>query len=99
MTTPPSADQAPVSPSSAPAPATAPIAAPRSARRATARRASTRRATARRRRDEMAERIRRHRQHHPRSTIGDLAKALDTDRATIAAALRAGAAATGRERP
>jgi hypothetical protein len=100
MHTPP-VDQAPASPPPVVAPAGVPVVAPRSARRATARRASTRRATARRRKDDVEERIRRHRQHHPRSTIGDMAKALDTDRATIAAALsrmlRAGARPTERE--
>jgi hypothetical protein len=90
MSTQPPIEQAPSS-----------IVAPRSARRATARRASTRRATARRRQDDLEERIRRHRRHHPQSTIGDMAKALDTDRATVAAGLshmaRAGTSTVRRE--
>jgi hypothetical protein len=98
MHTPPPVNQAHPSPSPVEPPAGVPVVAPRSARRATARRASTRRATARRRKDDVEQRIRRHRQHHPHSTIGDMAKALDTDRATIAAALprmlRAGARPT-----
>ena len=60
---------------------------PRSARRATARRASSRRATARERRDDVEERIVEYRKHHPKSTTGDIAKALNADRDTIAAGL------------
>ena len=59
----------------------------RSVRRATARRASSRRATARERRDDVEGRIVEYRKHHPKSTTGDIAKALNADRDTIAAAL------------
>jgi hypothetical protein len=62
------------------------VAAPkRSVRRATARRASTRRATARRRTDNVERRIIEYMKGHPHSTTGDIAKALNSDRATIAA--------------
>jgi hypothetical protein len=57
----------------------------RSARRATARRASSRRATARVRKDDVEGRIDQYVQHHPHSTIGDIAKGLNVDRGTIAA--------------
>jgi capsid protein len=57
----------------------------RSSRRATARRASTRRATARGYDDDLEGRVIEYLEHHPRSTTGALAKALDADRATIAA--------------
>ena len=57
----------------------------RSARRATARRASSRRATARQRKDDVEGRIVEYVQHHPHSTIGDIAKGLNVNRGTIAA--------------
>jgi hypothetical protein len=57
----------------------------RSARRATARRASNRRATARQRKDDVEERIGEYMQDHPHSTIGDIAKGLNLNRATIGA--------------
>jgi hypothetical protein len=60
---------------------------PRSARRATARRASSRRATARERKDDVEQRIVEYRKDHPQSTTGDIAKALNADRGTIAAGL------------
>ena len=73
---------------------TVPVAPQRSARRATARRASTRRATARQRKDDVEEGIIEHLKDRPQSTTGDLAKALNADRGTIAAGvshlLRAG---------
>jgi predicted HTH transcriptional regulator len=59
----------------------------RSARRATARRASSRRATARRRKDNVDGRIVEYLKDHPQSTTGDIAKALNADRGTIAAGL------------
>jgi hypothetical protein len=59
----------------------------RSARRATARRASTRRATARQRKDDVEERIIECLKDRPQSTTGDLAKALNADRGTIAAGI------------
>ena len=60
---------------------------PRSARRATARRASSRRATARERTDAVEERIVAYRKDHPQSTTGEIAKALNASRDTIAAGL------------
>src|SRR4051794_21151161 len=57
----------------------------RSARRATARRASNRRAAARQRKDDIEGRIVEYLKHHPRSTTGDMAKALNADRGEIAA--------------
>jgi hypothetical protein len=62
-----------------------PAIASRSARRATARRASSRRATARRHRYNVEGRIIEYLKDHPRSTTGDIAKAVNADRATIAA--------------
>ncbi len=59
----------------------------RSARRATARRASSRRATARERKDDVQGRIIEYLKDHPRSTTGDIAKALNANRDTIAAGL------------
>jgi Mn-dependent DtxR family transcriptional regulator len=59
----------------------------RSTRRATARRASARRATARQRKDDLEGRIMECLEDHPQSTTGDMAKALNVDRGTIAAAL------------
>jgi len=59
----------------------------RSARRATARRASSRRATARRRKDDVEGRIIEYLQDHPQSTTGEIAKALNANRDTIAAGL------------
>jgi len=66
---------------------TAPLVPPRSARRATARRASSRRATARERKDDVEGRIIEYRKDHPQSTTGDIAKALNANRDTIAAGL------------
>jgi hypothetical protein len=66
---------------------TLPVVPQRSTRRATARRASARRATARRRRDDLEGRIIDCLEDHPQSTTGDMAKALNVDRGTIAAAL------------
>jgi hypothetical protein len=59
----------------------------RSARRATARRARDRRATARQRKDDVEGRITDYLKDHSPSTIGDIAKGLNADRGTIAAAL------------
>ena len=64
-----------------------PVVPERSARRATARRASDRRATARQRRDDVEGRIVEYLNDHPQSTTGDIAKGLNADRGTIAAAL------------
>ena len=64
---------------------TEPAVPQRSARRATARRASTRRATARQRKDNVEARIVERLKDRPQSTTGDLAKALNADRGTIAA--------------
>jgi hypothetical protein len=64
-----------------------PVVPQRSARRATARRASSRRATARRRKDNVDGRIVEYLKDHPQSTTGDIAKALNADRGTIAAGL------------
>jgi DNA-binding MarR family transcriptional regulator len=66
---------------------TPPVVAQRSTRRATARRASARRATARERKDDLEARIVDCLKDHPQSTTGDLAKALNADRGTIAAAV------------
>jgi hypothetical protein len=66
---------------------TVPLVPPRSARRATARRASSRRAIARDRKDDIEERIIEYRKGHAQSTTGDIAKALNADRNTIAAGL------------
>jgi capsid protein len=65
---------------------TAPGVPQRSARRATARRASNRRATARLHKDDIEERVSEYLNHHPLCTTGDLAKALNADRAKVAAA-------------
>ena len=70
-----------------PTPGTLPAVPQRSTRRATARRASARRATARRRKDDLEGRIIECLQDHPQSTTGELAKALNADRGTIAATL------------
>jgi predicted HTH transcriptional regulator len=59
----------------------------RSVRRATARRASTRRATARQRRTDISPRILDYLRDHPQSTAGDVAKALNANRNTIATRL------------
>jgi hypothetical protein len=61
---------------------TVPIVPQRSARRA-----SSRRATARERKDDVEERIIEYRKDHPQSTTGDIAKALNANRDTIAAGL------------
>jgi hypothetical protein len=53
----------------------------------TARRASDRRATARQRKDDIEGRIVEYLKDHPQSTTGDIAKGLNADRGTIAAAL------------
>jgi hypothetical protein len=66
---------------------TQPLVPPRSARRATARRASSRRAAARERKDDIEGRIIEYLKDHPRSTTGDIAKALNANRDTIAAGL------------
>ena len=66
---------------------TLPVVPRRSARRATARRASTRRATARRRMENVEEHIIEYLKDHPHSTTGDIAKALNANRDTIAAGL------------
>jgi hypothetical protein len=66
---------------------TAAVVPQRSARRATARRASNRRATARQRKDDVEGRITKYLNDHPQSTTGDIAKALNANRGTIAAGL------------
>ena len=66
---------------------TLPVVPRRSARRATARRASSRRATAREQKDDIEGRIVEYLKHHPHSTTGDIAKALNANRDTIAAGL------------
>jgi hypothetical protein len=58
----------------------------RSARRATARRASNRRAAARQRKDDVEGRVVEYVKDHPQCTTGDIAKGLNADRGTIAAA-------------
>ena len=68
-----------------PKPVALPVVPPRSARRATARRASIRRATARQRKDDVEGQIIEFLKDRPQSTTGDLAKALNADRGTIAA--------------
>jgi hypothetical protein len=79
--------------------ATSTVVPQRSARRATARRASSRRATARQRKHDVEGRIDEYVQDHPDSTIGDIAKRLNVNRATIAAEraniVRAGDGSTG----
>ena len=64
-----------------------PVVPRRSARRATARRASIRRATARQRKDDVQGRIIGYLKDRPKSTTGDMAKALNANRGTIAAAV------------
>ena len=64
-----------------------PVVPQRSARRATARRASDRRATARQRKDDIEGRIVEYLKDRPQSTTGDIARGLNADRGTIAAAL------------
>jgi hypothetical protein len=59
----------------------------RSVRRATARRASTRRATARQRKGDITGGIIDYLKDHPQSTAGDVAKALNANRNTIATRL------------
>lgn len=59
----------------------------RSVRRGTARRASSRRATARERKQDIGERIAGYLAEHPQSTAGDVAKALNANRNTIATRL------------
>jgi hypothetical protein len=66
---------------------TLPVVPRRSARRATARRASSRRATARERKDDVEGRIVEYLKDHDESTAGDIAKALNANRDTIAAGL------------
>jgi hypothetical protein len=61
------------------------VAPQRSARRATARRASSRRATARQRKHDVHGLIVEYLPDHPHGTTGDIAKALNADRGTIAA--------------
>jgi len=80
-------DGTPTPESPDPTPARLPLVPQRSARRATARRASSRRATARRRKDNVDGRIFEYLKDHPQSTTGDIAKALNADRGTIAAGL------------
>jgi hypothetical protein len=82
MTTQPTVDAAPTpqSPDS-----TLVMVPRRSARRATARRASSRRATARQRKDDVEGRIIEYLKDHDHSTTGDIAKALNANRDTIAA--------------
>jgi DNA-binding MarR family transcriptional regulator len=74
-------------PTREPTPKALPAVPQRSTRRATARRASARRATARQRKDDLEGRIMECLEDHPQSTTGDIAKALNVDRGTIAAAL------------
>ena len=64
-----------------------PVVSRRSARRATARRASSRRSTARRLKDDVDSRIIEYVKDHSGSTTGDIAKALNADRGTVAAGL------------
>jgi hypothetical protein len=61
-----------------------PVVANRSARRATARRASARRVTARHLRGDVRLRTIEYLASHPDSTIGDIAKGLNADRAAVA---------------
>ena len=88
-------------------PVVVPAVPPRSARRATARRASNRRATTRQRKDDIEGRVVEFLKDHPQSTTGGIAKGLNADRATIAAAtwhivraseIRKGSAASERSR-
>ena len=80
-------DATPTPESPDPTPAPLPAVPQRSARRATARRAGSRRATARRRKGNVDGRIVEYLKDHPQSTTGDIAKALNADRGTIAAGL------------
>ena len=79
-------DEAPTPQPPASTPVTEPMVPQRSARRATARRASSRRATARLHKDDIEERVSEYLNEHPLSTTGDLAKGLNADRGTVAAA-------------
>jgi hypothetical protein len=87
MTTQPTIDGPHTPPSPDSTPVTVPVVPRRSARRATARRASSRRATARERKDDIEGRIVEYLNDHPHSTTGDIAKALNANRDTIAAGL------------
>jgi predicted HTH transcriptional regulator len=87
MTTQRTVDRTPTPQSPDSTPVTAPAVPPRSMRRATARRASSRRATARERKDDVEARIIEYLKDHPQSTTGDIAKALNANRDTIAAGL------------
>jgi predicted transcriptional regulator len=85
MTTQPTVDATPTLQSPDSTLATVPVVPRRSARRATARRASSRRATARERKDDVEGRIVEYLKDHDQSTTGDIAKALNANRDTIAA--------------
>jgi len=87
MTTQRTVDRAPTPDSPDSTRDTLPVVPPRSARRATARRASSRRATARERKDDVEGRMIDYLKDHPQSTAGDIAKALNANRDTIAARL------------
>jgi hypothetical protein len=80
------ADGAPTPQSADPTLARLPVVPQRSARRATARRASNRRAMARQRKDDVEGRVVEYVKDHPQCTTGDIAKGLNADRGTIAAA-------------
>jgi predicted HTH transcriptional regulator len=80
-------DGAPTPRSPEPTPVTFAVVPQRSTRRATARRASSRRAMARQHKDDVDGRIVEYLKDHPQSTTGDIAKALNADRGTIAAGL------------
>jgi hypothetical protein len=79
-------DGAPTPQSADPTLARLPVVPQRSARRATARRASNRRAMARQRKDDVEGRVVEYVKDHPQCTTGDIAKGLNADRGTIAAA-------------
>jgi hypothetical protein len=79
-------DGAPTPQSPDPTLARLPVVPQRSARRATARRASNRRAMARQRKDDVEGRVVEYVKDHPQCTTGDIAKGLNADRGTIAAA-------------
>ena len=87
MTTQRTVDAAPTPESPGSTFATVPVVPRRSARRATARRASSRRATARERKDDVEGRIVEYLKDHDQSTTGEIAKALNANRDTIAAGL------------
>jgi hypothetical protein len=87
MTTQPTLDPAPTAQSPDSTLATVPVVPRRSARRAAARRASSRRATARERKDDVEGRMLEYLKDHDQSTTGDIAKALNANRDTIAAGL------------